>query len=73
MQKRKVVESSLAIINENEQEVTLFEDDEYDEDPLPITHKVDFSDHKKTITSITIDPTGSRMATGSRDTFVKLW
>ncbi|GAA6010590.1 hypothetical protein JCM10207_007752 [Rhodosporidiobolus poonsookiae] len=49
------------------------EDDEEEEDDLPISHEVDMKDHVKTVSALSLDPSGARLATGSYDYDVKLW
>ena len=48
------------------------EDDSDDEDDLPVSHELVFKTHTRAVTTITIDPAGSRMITGSTDCTLKL-
>ncbi|CAK7228180.1 hypothetical protein SBRCBS47491_006816 [Sporothrix bragantina] len=50
------------------------DDDDGDElDRYPLSHELVFKTHEKAVTSVSLDPTGGRMATGSRDCTVKLY
>lgn len=52
------------------------DDDDNDDDDLdrfPLSHELVFKTHEKAVTSVSLDPNGSRMATGSRDCTVKLY
>jgi pSer/pThr/pTyr-binding forkhead associated (FHA) protein len=40
---------------------------------IPISHEAHFNAHEKTVSTIAMDPSGSRIATGSYDYEVKLW
>lgn len=40
---------------------------------LPLEHNVSLKDHTKTISALAVDPSGTRVATGSHDYEVKLW
>lgn len=40
---------------------------------LPMEHSIELQDHSKTISALALDPTGTRVATGSHDYEVKLW
>lgn len=49
-------------------------DDDDDEDPaerFPVTHEVVFKTHERAITTVALDPAGSRMLTGSLDGTIK--
>ncbi|KAI5849335.1 WD40-repeat-containing domain protein [Morchella snyderi] len=48
-------------------------DDDDDEDEYPISHEITLKDHTKPVSSISLDPSGTRIATGSHDYLVKLW
>lgn len=48
------------------------EDDSEDEDEYPVSHELVFKTHERAVTSITLDPAGSRMITGSTDCTIKL-
>ena len=43
-----------------------------DEDEFPVSHEIVFKTHERAVTTITVDPAGSRMITGSTDCTVKL-
>ena len=47
-------------------------DDSEDEDDFPISHEIVFKTQEKAVTTITIDPAGSRMISGSADCTLKL-
>ncbi|KAI7863137.1 WD40-repeat-containing domain protein [Spinellus fusiger] len=54
------------------------DDDEEDEAEaeakrLPITHEIRLRDHSRTVSALTLDPSGSRLITGSYDYEVKFW
>eukprot|EP00743_Colponemidia_sp_Colp-15_P009177 GILK01010013.1.p1 GENE.GILK01010013.1~~GILK01010013.1.p1 ORF type:complete len:569 (+),score=120.33 GILK01010013.1:113-1708(+) len=40
---------------------------------LPVTHEAELKGHSKTITALALDPSGSRLLTGSNDYTVKMW
>lgn len=40
---------------------------------LPLDQRVELKDHTKTISALAVDPSGTRVATGSHDYEVKLW
>ncbi|EME32129.1 transducin family protein / WD-40 repeat family protein [Galdieria sulphuraria] len=40
---------------------------------LPLSHEVNLGGHRATVSTIAIEPSGVRMATGSNDTTLKLW
>ncbi|KKY22706.1 putative wd repeat protein [Phaeomoniella chlamydospora] len=44
-----------------------------EEDEYPVSHELVFKTHDRAVTSISIDPAGSRMITGSTDCTVKLY
>lgn len=46
--------------------------DKSDEDEFPVSHELVFRTHERAVTTITVDPAGSRMMTGSTDCSVKL-
>lgn len=48
------------------------DDDSDDEDDYPTSHEIVFKTHNRPITTITVDPSGSRMITGSMDCTIKL-
>lgn len=48
------------------------DDDEEDEDEYPVSHGLVFKTHERAVTTITVDPSGSRMITGSTDCTIKL-
>ncbi|KAF3769654.1 WD40 repeat-like protein [Cryphonectria parasitica EP155] len=43
-----------------------------DEDEYPVSHELVLKTHERTVTSVSLDPAGSRLATGSLDGTVKL-
>lgn len=48
------------------------DDDDDDEDEYPISHEMVFKTHDRPVTTITADPAGSRMITGSMDCTIKI-
>lgn len=48
------------------------DDDSEDEEEYPISHEIVFKTQERAITTITVDPAGSRMITGSTDCTLKL-
>lgn len=48
------------------------DDDDDDEDEYPISHELVLKTHDRTVTSVSLDPSGSRLATGSLDGTIKL-
>ena len=48
------------------------EDDSESEDEYPVSHELVLKTHERTITSLTVDPSGSRMISGSTDCTIKL-
>jgi WD repeat-containing protein 70 len=66
---RKSEESSE---NDDSDEDDEDEDDEDDEDEFPISHELVLKTHEKTITSISLDPSGGRLASSSTDCTFKL-
>ncbi|KAI9762673.1 MAG: WD repeat-containing protein 70 [Chaenotheca gracillima] len=48
------------------------DDDSDDEDEFPTSHELVLKTHDRTVTSATLDPSGSRLITGSTDCTVKL-
>ncbi|KKZ68555.1 hypothetical protein EMCG_05842 [[Emmonsia] crescens] len=46
--------------------------DDSDEDEFPTSHDLTFKTHERAVTTITLDPSGSRMITGSTDCTIKL-
>ncbi|KAI8819599.1 WD40-repeat-containing domain protein [Fimicolochytrium jonesii] len=45
----------------------------HDADELPISHQAALKDHQRTVSALSIDPSGSRFVTGGRDCMFKLW
>lgn len=43
-----------------------------DEDEYPVSHELVLKTHERTVTSVSLDPAGSRLATGSLDGTIKL-
>jgi WD repeat-containing protein 70 len=48
------------------------DEDEEEEDEYPVSHGLVFKTHERAVTTITVDPSGSRMITGSTDCTIKL-
>lgn len=48
------------------------EDDSDDEDEFPVSHELIVKTHDKPVTTVTLDPSGTRMITGSNDCTLKL-
>jgi WD repeat-containing protein 70 len=48
------------------------DEDDSDEDEYPTSHELIFKTQEKAVTTITVDPAGSRMITGSADCTIKL-
>ncbi|KAF2738519.1 WD40 repeat-like protein [Polyplosphaeria fusca] len=46
--------------------------DEDDEDEFPVSHELMVKTHQRAVTSITLDPSGTRLVTGSTDCTIKL-
>ncbi|ROW12080.1 hypothetical protein VMCG_00534 [Cytospora schulzeri] len=46
--------------------------DDDDEDEYPVSHELVLKTHERTVTSVSLDPSGSRLATSSMDGTVKL-
>ncbi|KAI8327414.1 WD40-repeat-containing domain protein [Choanephora cucurbitarum] len=40
---------------------------------LPVSHEIKLNDHARTVSSITLDPSGTRLVTGSYDYDLKFW
>lgn len=40
---------------------------------LPISHEIVLKDHEHMVTALSIDPAGSRVVSGGRDEYVKMW
>ncbi|TPX33042.1 hypothetical protein SmJEL517_g03975 [Synchytrium microbalum] len=58
------------------------DDDDEEEEPdeadvssgvVPVTSHIQLSDHRKTVSALTLDPAGARLITGSHDEDVKFW
>ena len=47
-------------------------DDEDDEDEFPVSHELLIKTHERAVTTMTVDPSGSRLMTGSNDCSLKL-
>lgn len=47
------------------------DDDNGDEDEFPVSHELVLKTHERTVTTLTVDPSGSRLITGSSDCTVK--
>ncbi|KAF1983362.1 WD repeat protein [Aulographum hederae CBS 113979] len=48
------------------------DDDEDEDDEFPVSHEMVLKTHERPVTTITLDPSGARMITGSMDCFIKL-
>lgn len=48
-------------------------DDDSDDDELPTTHAIVLKTHTKTVSSVSLDPSGTRLATASHDTSLRLY
>ena len=48
------------------------DEDSDDEDDFPVSHEIVFKTQERAVTTITVDPSGSRMITGSTDCTLKL-
>ncbi|EXJ75602.1 uncharacterized protein A1O5_00109 [Cladophialophora psammophila CBS 110553] len=49
------------------------DDDSEEEDEYPASHEIVFKTHDRAVTTISLDPSGSRMITGSTDCTIKLY
>ncbi|KAI9684260.1 MAG: hypothetical protein M1822_005733 [Bathelium mastoideum] len=48
------------------------DDDDEDEDEFPVSHELLVKTHERAVTTVTVDPSGTRMITGSSDCTMKL-
>lgn len=48
------------------------DDDEDDEDEFPVSHELVLKTHERAVTTMTVDPSGARLITGSTDCSLKL-
>jgi WD40 repeat protein len=48
------------------------DDDEDDEDEFPVSHELAIKTHDRSVTTISLDPSGTRLVTGSTDCTLKL-
>src|SRR5262245_28949450 len=48
------------------------DDDEDDDDEFPVSHELVFKTHERAVTTISLDPSGTRLVTGSTDCSLKL-
>ncbi|KAI9631741.1 putative transcription factor [Dioszegia hungarica] len=69
--KRKAGDATKASDGEDDEEED--EDEEEEPDRTPITHEIVLKDHTKTVSALSVDPSGSRIATGGYDYDAKLW
>ncbi|KAH9821044.1 WD40-repeat-containing domain protein [Melampsora americana] len=69
----KTIEINSKVENQVEQDEVDDEDEVDEKDELPISHEVELKDHSKTISSISLDPSGARIISGSYDYNCKLW
>ncbi|CAN8097444.1 unnamed protein product [Discula destructiva] len=58
--------------DDNDDENESSDDDDDDEDEHPVSHELVLKTHDRTVTSVSLDPSGSRLATGSLDGTIKL-
>jgi WD repeat-containing protein 70 len=49
------------------------DEDEDEEDEFPISHEIELKDHTKAVSAIALDPSGSRLVSGSYDYDIKFW
>ncbi|KAJ3285866.1 hypothetical protein HDU79_006976 [Rhizoclosmatium sp. JEL0117] len=49
------------------------DDEDYDDDLLPVSRQIKLTDHRRTVSALTLDPSGARLISGGRDCTVKLW
>ncbi|KIW98449.1 uncharacterized protein Z519_00110 [Cladophialophora bantiana CBS 173.52] len=49
------------------------DDDSEEEDEYPASHEIVFKTHDRAVTTVSLDPSGSRMITGSTDCTIKLY
>jgi len=65
--------------NDNDNEKELKDESDSDSDVEfnytvpPVSHEVKLEGHTKMVSALSLDPSGSRLATGSYDNYVKLW
>ncbi|KAI8844762.1 transcription factor [Chytridium lagenaria] len=64
-----------ADVGDEDEEDTDFEsgDDEPEYDILPMTESIKLKDHRKTVSAVSVDPSGSRIVSGGRDSTLKMW
>ncbi|KAF9891010.1 hypothetical protein FE257_005267 [Aspergillus nanangensis] len=48
------------------------DDDDDDDDEFPVSHELTLKTHERAVTTLTVDPSGSRLITGSTDCTIKL-
>lgn len=73
--RRKIVdENKQAAIKEpdSDQDSDDDSDDDEDDDEFPVSHELLFKTHDRAVTTATLDPSGSRLVTGSSDCTLKL-
>ena len=56
----------------NDSDASSSGDESDDEDEFPISHEIVFKTHNRPVTTISVDPAGGRMITGSTDCTIKL-
>ncbi|KAA8900864.1 WD40-repeat-containing domain protein [Sphaerosporella brunnea] len=49
------------------------DDDDEDDDEFPVSHAIELKSHARAVSSISLDPSGTRMATASHDCSMKLY
>ncbi|KAI8616061.1 WD40-repeat-containing domain protein [Chytriomyces sp. MP71] len=62
-----------AIDEQEEEEDEESEDEDSEEDKLPISHHIKLADHRRTVSALSLDPSGARLISGGRDCTVKMW
>jgi WD40 repeat protein len=58
--------------DEDEDEDEDDDDDEEDEDEFPVSHELVLKTHERPVTSLTVDPSGARLVSGSTDCTFKM-
>lgn len=57
----------------DDEEFDLYKQVDFETLKLPLTHEAKFNGHEKTLCSITIDKSGSRMVSSGNDSLMKFW
>ncbi|THC93135.1 hypothetical protein EYZ11_007378 [Aspergillus tanneri] len=58
--------------NESDGDSNDSDDDSDEEDEFPVSHELTLKTHDRSVTTLTVDPSGSRLITGSTDCTIKL-